>query len=236
MFYTCTESMDICHILEPKVVPSSWHWWCKLHCFSAWCKPCPLPWRAPRTFGGKSWYQNLPVHTFLHPPSYSFDSQACSTCCPWTEWAIMSNMAGSERRTANGVFCVVGRSECGWSNKSTGQWVGCSWTSLREVGGISSQSAVFSTASPDMWWNNRYGYLWGCSQQRTVHSVFGATAGMSHLVVVRKTHWPTLKAPKLTPFPGPQSEVVLDNCAIHHDEAIRQIIEAQCSRFCPRYM
>ncbi|KDQ61872.1 hypothetical protein JAAARDRAFT_86434, partial [Jaapia argillacea MUCL 33604] len=32
-------------------------------------------------------------------------------------------------------------------------------------------------------------------------------------------------APKLTPYPGPRSVVVLDNCAIHHDEEVRQIIE-----------
>lgn len=29
-----------------------------------------------------------------------------------------------------------------------------------------------------------------------------------------------LQAPKLTPYPGPCSVVVLDNCAIHHDEEI----------------
>jgi len=32
----------------------------------------------------------------------------------------------------------------------------------------------------------------------------------------------------LTPFPGPRSVVILDNCAIHHDEEIRQIIEIEC--------
>ena len=29
-----------------------------------------------------------------------------------------------------------------------------------------------------------------------------------------------LQAPKLNPYPGPNSVVVLDNCAIHHDEEI----------------
>ncbi|THU80351.1 hypothetical protein K435DRAFT_580250, partial [Dendrothele bispora CBS 962.96] len=32
-------------------------------------------------------------------------------------------------------------------------------------------------------------------------------------------------APKLTPYPGPRSVVVMDNCAIHHDEEIRQVVE-----------
>ncbi|KAJ6596533.1 hypothetical protein B0H10DRAFT_1763958, partial [Mycena sp. CBHHK59/15] len=32
-------------------------------------------------------------------------------------------------------------------------------------------------------------------------------------------------APKLTPYPGPRSVVVLDNCAIHHDEEVRRIVE-----------
>ncbi|KAJ7659634.1 hypothetical protein DFH06DRAFT_922001, partial [Mycena polygramma] len=35
-------------------------------------------------------------------------------------------------------------------------------------------------------------------------------------------------APKLTPFLGPCSVVVLDNCAIHHDEEIRHIVEEEC--------
>ncbi|TBU25375.1 hypothetical protein BD311DRAFT_616694, partial [Dichomitus squalens] len=34
--------------------------------------------------------------------------------------------------------------------------------------------------------------------------------------------------PKLTPYPGPRSVVVLDNCAIHHDEELRHIVEVQC--------
>ncbi|TFK79998.1 hypothetical protein K466DRAFT_450136, partial [Polyporus arcularius HHB13444] len=35
-------------------------------------------------------------------------------------------------------------------------------------------------------------------------------------------------APKLTPYPGPRSVVVMDNCAIHHDDDIRAIIEGEC--------
>ncbi|TFK23478.1 hypothetical protein FA15DRAFT_558789, partial [Coprinopsis marcescibilis] len=35
-------------------------------------------------------------------------------------------------------------------------------------------------------------------------------------------------APLLNPFPGPRSVVVLDNCAIHHDEEVRRIIEEDC--------
>ncbi|KZV85619.1 hypothetical protein EXIGLDRAFT_585406, partial [Exidia glandulosa HHB12029] len=37
----------------------------------------------------------------------------------------------------------------------------------------------------------------------------------------------TLQAPKLNPFPNDRSVVILDNCAIHHDEEVRQIIEAR---------
>ncbi|KAF6752744.1 hypothetical protein DFP72DRAFT_1069926 [Ephemerocybe angulata] len=28
-------------------------------------------------------------------------------------------------------------------------------------------------------------------------------------------------APQLTPYPGPQSVVILDNCTIHHDEELQ---------------
>ncbi|KAA1475514.1 hypothetical protein DENSPDRAFT_745536, partial [Dentipellis sp. KUC8613] len=35
-------------------------------------------------------------------------------------------------------------------------------------------------------------------------------------------------APQLGPYPGPRSVIVLDNCAIHHDEAVRQIVEDEC--------
>ena len=38
-------------------------------------------------------------------------------------------------------------------------------------------------------------------------------------------------APKLNPYPGPRSVVILDNCAIHHDEDIRQIVEVECGMF-----
>ncbi|KAJ3497410.1 hypothetical protein NLJ89_g10351 [Agrocybe chaxingu] len=35
-------------------------------------------------------------------------------------------------------------------------------------------------------------------------------------------------APKLNPYPGPRSVVILDNCAIHHDDEVRQIIVEDC--------
>ncbi|KAF5310770.1 hypothetical protein D9619_007648 [Psilocybe cf. subviscida] len=35
-------------------------------------------------------------------------------------------------------------------------------------------------------------------------------------------------APRLNPYPGPWSVVILDNCAIHHDDDIRAIIEGEC--------
>ncbi|KAH7903725.1 hypothetical protein BJ138DRAFT_983433, partial [Hygrophoropsis aurantiaca] len=35
-------------------------------------------------------------------------------------------------------------------------------------------------------------------------------------------------APKLTPYPGPRSVVILDNCAIHHDEEVRRIVVDEC--------
>ncbi|KIJ06256.1 hypothetical protein PAXINDRAFT_39592, partial [Paxillus involutus ATCC 200175] len=34
----------------------------------------------------------------------------------------------------------------------------------------------------------------------------------------------TQLAPKLTPYPGPRSVLVLDNCSIHHDKEVRQIV------------
>src|ERR1700683_2417155 len=40
-----------------------------------------------------------------------------------------------------------------------------------------------------------------------------------------------LQAPQLTPYPGPRSVVVLDNCAIHHDEEIHRIIVEECGGF-----
>lgn len=43
-----------------------------------------------------------------------------------------------------------------------------------------------------------------------------------------------LEAPILTPWPGPQSAVILDNCAIHHDEDVRQKIEVECGTRCPK--
>jgi hypothetical protein len=37
-----------------------------------------------------------------------------------------------------------------------------------------------------------------------------------------------LQAPQLNPYPGKRSVVVLDNCSIHHDEEIRQLIVDEC--------
>ncbi|KAH7916982.1 hypothetical protein BV22DRAFT_987860, partial [Leucogyrophana mollusca] len=38
-------------------------------------------------------------------------------------------------------------------------------------------------------------------------------------------------APKLNPYPHSRSVVVMDNCRIHHDDEIRQIIEEECSGY-----
>lgn len=40
-----------------------------------------------------------------------------------------------------------------------------------------------------------------------------------------------LEAPMLNPFPGKRSIVVIDNCAIHHDEDIRRIIVEACGAY-----
>ena len=40
-----------------------------------------------------------------------------------------------------------------------------------------------------------------------------------------------MKAPILTPWPGPHSVVILDNCAIHNDEYVQQIIDIECCIF-----
>ncbi|KZP27011.1 hypothetical protein FIBSPDRAFT_731352, partial [Athelia psychrophila] len=39
-------------------------------------------------------------------------------------------------------------------------------------------------------------------------------------------------APKLNPYPGVWSVVVMDNCAIHHDEEVRALVEGECD-VCP---
>lgn len=40
------------------------------------------------------------------------------------------------------------------------------------------------------------------------------------------------KAPQLNPFPGKRSVVLMDNCSIHHDEEVRELIEDQCGKIC----
>jgi transposase len=39
------------------------------------------------------------------------------------------------------------------------------------------------------------------------------------------------KAPQLNPYPGKKSVVILDNCSIHHDEELREIIVEECGEF-----
>jgi transposase len=36
------------------------------------------------------------------------------------------------------------------------------------------------------------------------------------------------QVPQLNPFPGKRSVVLLDNCSIHHDDEVRDLIETQC--------
>jgi transposase len=36
------------------------------------------------------------------------------------------------------------------------------------------------------------------------------------------------QAPQLNPYPGKQSVVILDNCSIHHDEDIHELIVEEC--------
>ena len=40
-----------------------------------------------------------------------------------------------------------------------------------------------------------------------------------------------LQSAKLNPYPGPQSVVVMDNCAIHHDKDIDAIVVNECGMF-----
>jgi|SRR5882762_7888780 len=40
------------------------------------------------------------------------------------------------------------------------------------------------------------------------------------------------KALKLNPYPGVRSVVVMDNCAIHHDEEVWAIVEGECGMYC----
>jgi hypothetical protein len=42
----------------------------------------------------------------------------------------------------------------------------------------------------------------------------------------------SLQAPKLTPYPGVHSVVVMDNCVIHHDEEVHAIVEGECGMPC----
>ncbi|KAE9399506.1 hypothetical protein BT96DRAFT_759627, partial [Gymnopus androsaceus JB14] len=37
--------------------------------------------------------------------------------------------------------------------------------------------------------------------------------------------------PLLNPYPGPRSVVMLDNCAVHHDDIFRAIIEDGCGTY-----
>lgn len=56
-----------------------------------------------------------------------------------------------------------------------------------------------------------------------VCSIFQCFAVMLPIIV--------LQSPVLKPYPGPQSVVMLDNCAIHHDEEICVIIEDECGMY-----
>lgn len=61
--------------------------------------------------------------------------------------------------------------------------------------------------------------------------VFGGTAGTYMFSFVCSTFiYIILQAPQLQPYPGPHSVVVLDNCAIHHDEDVRQIVKDECGK------
>ena len=46
-----------------------------------------------------------------------------------------------------------------------------------------------------------------------------------------------IQVPQLSPYPGACSVVVMDNCAIHHDEEVRAIIEGECgmSEYCLKH-
>ena len=40
-----------------------------------------------------------------------------------------------------------------------------------------------------------------------------------------------LQIPLTNPYPGPRSVLILDNCAIHHSDAIRELVEEEASEF-----
>jgi len=47
------------------------------------------------------------------------------------------------------------------------------------------------------------------------------SSNVLHLIIL-------FQAPRLNLYPGPWSIVILDSCAIHHDEDIQQIVEDEC--------
>jgi len=51
---------------------------------------------------------------------------------------------------------------------------------------------------------------------------------VSELEVMIDSVLPLTQAPKLNPYPGNYSVVVMDNCSIHHDEDIRRLIVDEC--------
>ena len=41
----------------------------------------------------------------------------------------------------------------------------------------------------------------------------------------------TTQIPFTSPYPGPRSILVLDNCSIHHSEAVRELVEDQACKY-----
>jgi hypothetical protein len=42
---------------------------------------------------------------------------------------------------------------------------------------------------------------------------------------------PCDQAPQLNPFPGKKNIVVIDNCSIHHDPQVKELIEDECGMY-----
>lgn len=110
------------------------------------------------------------------------------------------------------------------------------WYTAISMHKFQSRQMILSSSGSDFGWDPHIHSIWRFHHIRQVFYIyswlcceFSSWSLSCYLIQVIAS-----QLPHTTPFPGPCSVLIMDNCKIHHHDDIRQLIEASGMSLCHR--
>lgn len=94
---------------------------------------------------------------------------------------------------------------------------------------LCSRGQVLYPADPDIGRYHHLRHLRRLGQHSQIHQVSKRPCGVCVYSILRSVT-DMSQLPLTTPYPGPRSVLVLDNCSIHHSEEIRALVEDEACK------